>query len=202
MKDKTYKDLITVIEATYNESYKEEVFKFMWKRFKNLTDEEFTKHCERIFDTFVPTTKAPLPLIPHFLGVADYTEQDKAVTAIEKVKDTAMRIGQYESINFGDVALHRTVEYYGGWPVVAMWGEKDWQYNEKKFQETYKTFLKTSRGEKLYVLVGLHEESNRKNGYEVAPPKRIGLPWSNFEIEYKENKKLDMNFKDIVKGVD
>jgi hypothetical protein len=193
---------MTVIEATYNEKYKKEVKQFMWKRFKGLSDEEFSKCCERVFDTFVPTNKVPLPLIPHFLGVVDYTDNDKAITAIEKVKYTSMKIGQYESINFGDIALHRTIEYFGGWPVVTMWGETDWQYNEKKFQETYKTFLKTSHGDKLYILVGLHEESNRINGYEIAPPKRISLPWSNFEIEYKETKKLDMNFKDIVKGVD
>jgi hypothetical protein len=200
MKPKTFLDTITVIESTYNDSYKDEAKRFMWKRFKGLSDDEFSTCSKRVFDTFVPTVKVPLPLIPHFIRSANYTEVDKAITAIEKVKQTAIKIGQYESINFGDVALHRTIEYFGGWPVVAMWGEKDWNYNEKKFSDTYKTFLKTSHGDKLYILIGLHEESNSKNGYDIAPAKTISLPWSKHEIDHKKNIKLP-DYGDIVKGV-
>ena len=123
MKDKTFRGMITVIESMYNDSYKEEVLKFMWKRFKGLTDQNFEDCCKRLFDTFRPTTKVPLPLIPHFIDGGDFTEADKAITVIEKVKYISMKIGQHESVNFGDVALHRAIEYYGGWPVVAMWAK-------------------------------------------------------------------------------
>lgn len=202
MNENTFKKMITVIESTFNESYKDEYKVFMWKRFKGLSDQDFNKCSQRVFDNFVPTVKVPLPLIPHFIKGADYTETDKAITAIEKVKEVAIRIGVYESINFGDIALHRSIEYFGGWPVVAMWGEKDWQFNEKKFKDTYITFLKTSDGKKLVHLVGIFEETNRLGGYEIAPPKTISLPWSQHKIEYKETKKLDTNYGDIVKGVE
>jgi hypothetical protein len=200
MNNKKFLESLSLIETTYNEKYKDGYINILWNRFKEFNDMDFNSMVSGILDTFKPTVKIPLPIIPHFLECARINNEGKAVQAIEKVKQSAMNVGQYRSINFGDEALHRTIENYGGWPVVAMWGERDWQWNEKKFSDTYKAFLGCSEYTGSH-LVGLCEEDNLKNGWEVEKPTMVKLPWSEFkQIEHKE-KKTQIELNDIVNKV-
>lgn len=208
MNQKIFRKTITMLEHMYRDKYDESVIKFIWKKIKGCTDEEWEDVIGNITESFKPTQKVPLPIVPDFIKHLFFSVDERVKTAIEKVKYAAFKVGQYDSITFGDLALHRTIGYYGGWPIVALWGENDWQFKEKGFAETYKAFSKTSKGPSGYLL-GINEDTNIKSGHEFDDKGkkrdkfvRAKLPWSNFQIEDKTEKKIQIDFNDVVKGVE
>ena len=190
MIQQTFLDSISLFEAMYNESYKDEIIKFMWGRFKQYPDDLWSEAIAKITDTFKPTARVPLPSIPDYLAVLETSGDDKAIQAMQQVKKAAGHNGRYESIDFGDMALHTAIEAYGGWIEVAGWGDKEWGFNEKKFLSMYKSFAKIKNLKGPHHLIGIHEETNLKNGYAdaIPQPTKIQLPWSKFggAIEFKK----------------
>jgi hypothetical protein len=181
---------MTLIESMYNAIYKNEIKRFMWNRFKGYSEELWNDAIGKIVDSFKPTVRVPLPLIPDYLAVLEISGDDKAIRAMQLVKETAGSIGRYESVDFGDIALHTAIEAYGGWIEVAGWDDKDWGFNEKKILSTYKAFDKIKNLKGPLYLIGIHEETNFKNGFvtAISQPVQKKLPWSNFggAIEYKK----------------
>jgi hypothetical protein len=189
MKQETFLESMTLFEAMYNEAYKNEIKKFMWGRFKQYPEELWNEAVEKITDTFKPTARVPLPSIPDYLAVLEISGDDKAIQAMQLLKKSAGHNGRYQSIDFGDMSLHVTIDAYGGWIEVAGWGDKEWGFNEKKFLAMYKSFSKIKNLKGPHHLIGIHEETNLKNGFasSIPQPTKIQLPWSKFGgvIEFK-----------------
>ena len=191
MNETSFKKVIALMESTYNNQYSDTLIPFMWNDLKRFDNQNVINACGRILQEFVPTQRAPLPLLPHFLKHLEMSPEDKAILAISEVKEASSRIGQYRSVSFGDEALHRTIEHFGGWVKVAIWTNDQWKYNESKFSNTYKTHMKCNFG-KTGHLPGIHEITNKLGGYDDKKYNRlrtVKLPWSEFKsIEYKEQK--------------
>jgi hypothetical protein len=110
-----------------------------WPLLKHMANEEFHIAVVGIIREFIQYGKNDFPLISHFLKFCSSDAQGQAVRAISTLKACIRSIGKYESVSFGDSALHAVVEGFGGWPAVCAFSDSDWNVNEGRMIEAYKT---------------------------------------------------------------
>lgn len=132
-----------------------------WDLLKHLSDDKFEVACKNIIKEFIPTSTVPFPLVAHILKYCGDAGDNQVINAISTLKKAISRVGPYESINFNDPALHYTINAFGGWTAICSWASEDWNINEKRLMETYRTSLQTGREDCGYLL-GISE---KQNGY-------------------------------------
>jgi len=129
-----------------------------WEMLKHLPDDTFDKAIKNALQEFIPTAACPFPLVAHILKYCGEAGESKAVNAISTLK-RALKHGPYQSICFEDSALHYTVESFGGWPALCNWTAKEWDINEGRIIETYRSALMGGRTGATH-LAGLSERSD------------------------------------------
>jgi len=110
--------------------------KIYFEALKFLTDSQFNNAVQKIVESFIPTTQAPFPLIAHFLQYSGIAGTNRAQMVVLAVKKAAETVGAYNTVDFGDGALHAVINRFGGWPIVARWFD-EWKFNEKNFILAY-----------------------------------------------------------------
>lgn len=88
--------------------------------------------------------------------------QSRALVSWTRANRANFDVGQYESVDFGDPALHRVIVDMGGWPAFCCWPEEERPFKQKEFCDRYRAI--TARGvpfEAPEYLVGIHELNNR-----------------------------------------
>lgn len=121
------------------------------------------------------------PRIAHIRQACGFDNDSKALLAITMLRQTAMKSGTYDSIDFGDSTLHMVADTFSSWEDLCYWTDEDWSYNMTKMIETYKAFDKTGRSSDY--IKGYDELNN--NSFKI---RKKSLPWSNFK--QIENKKI------------
>lgn len=129
-----------------------------WKLLKHMTDDDFKTALTGVMREFVPTTANPFPLVSQFLEFSSLNAHGIATKAISTLKAYYRRVGRYESVSFGDVTLHAVVERFGGWPAICAFGDNDWNVNEGRMIETYKTMYQSGSVPDCDHLQGLSEK--------------------------------------------
>jgi len=135
MNDSTFKAGIAFLSNMYGKKCDDQTVSAYWNILKKYSDENFKMMLENLTENFIPTSQVPFPLIPHFLQACGASGRARGRIAIRAIMESGQTA--YGSVNFGDRALHATINHFGGWPVVARWGHIDWGYKEKAFLETY-----------------------------------------------------------------
>lgn len=110
-----------------------------WEALKSLSEKQFSLALENLVKNFVPTNSARFPYISQILEACGESGPRKAHSAIALLRQARSRIGKYDSVAFCDNALHYLVETYRGWHAVTSMSDKEWDINEGRMFETYKS---------------------------------------------------------------
>ena len=158
MKDTTFKSGIAYISKYLGRDMSASQISMYWQMLKHLDDETYLLGVKNALMEFIPTSAAPFPLVAHILRYCGEAGGTQATNAISKLKN-ALKHGPYQSVSFDDPALHFVVESNGGWPVLCAWSGKEWDVNEGRLLESYKSAkLGDLRGKDH--LPGIAEKSN------------------------------------------
>ena len=184
-----FKAVMGLLQKYYGHELDNMIYKMYHKALKHLTSQQFKKAAENIVQSnFRPSTRNPFPLINDFLENAGQSTEGRAISIIPHIRNAVSRIGRYESINFGDTAIHAVIDRYGGWVRICDWSDDDWKMKEKAFIEAYKAESKNNFFQKKY-LSGIHEANN--SGLCHTKPVEYYLNgYNNIQtLEYKEETK-------------
>jgi hypothetical protein len=103
------------------------------------------------------------------------TPADEAEVAWSRFLDAARRIGSYDSVDFGDEALHETVRViWGGWDQTWRLETAELPYKHAEFLKTYRAMAKRGLPPGGPML-GLTAIENAGRGYYAWVPKPINL---------------------------
>lgn len=167
--------VMATVQQYFGKNLEQDVLDLYWNSLKQFTLEEFQTASTNIMQEFNPTSAKPFPLIRDFRAMCGKDGETRAVNIISLVKAAAKKYGQYESIDFDDLALHSVIERYGGWPDIVLWSEKDWQFHERNFIAAYKAAQSAKMAGPYYVM-GLVEIANRAAGEAVSEPIAVAGP--------------------------
>jgi len=162
------------LQKYFGKDLEPSILDMYWDRLKTLPENAFKIGMVNCIDKYDQTSAKPFPLIKDILELCGESGETQAINVVALVKKTAIKYGQYESIDFGDSALHSTINRYGGWPEIVLWGEETWKFNEKKFIAAYKAAQTIEN--KMSHLPGLLENDRKDNsqyGLPVPEPIRI-----------------------------
>ena len=145
MTEQIFKENIAFLTKYLRFELSTEYVVLYWNMLKHLDDNKFKQAMNNIIKDFVPTNAVPFPLVVHFLRYCGEAGDNQIINGIAKLKKMIRVVGQYESIDFKDSALHYTINVFGGWPSICTWTDKDWDINEGRLSQTYKTAIETER---------------------------------------------------------
>lgn len=181
MNDTTFKTGIAFLSKLFGHTPDVEIIKTYWNILKKYSEGQFKIMLENITKDFVPTSQVPFPLPKHFLSAVGESGESRARLAILALTTAASKLSIYDTISFGDRALHATIERFGGWPEVANWTQDDWRFNEKNFIGTYEASSLMNYGPDR--LIGIAEF---ENGKKTLSGKQLEIAKKQEEIKYFE----------------
>jgi hypothetical protein len=123
---------------------------------KRLSPDLLAKACIHVMDNFKPTASVKFPTPAHFIEYAQGNQEERASKAVARVVAAVLKAGIYSSVSFGDRALHRTIERFGGWEEMR---DFDWQFREGNFKKAYMAELNAGDGFGPEYLEGIHEKT-------------------------------------------
>lgn len=125
---------------------------------KRLTAEQLAKACIHVMDNFKPTASVRFPTPAHFIEYATGTTEERATNAVSRVMAASRSVGPNTSVSFGDKALHRAIERFGGWEEMR---DFDWQFRESNFKKVYIAEVNAGENFGPDYLEGCYERNNR-----------------------------------------
>jgi len=154
------------LQAYFGKTIADEVLDMYFTNLEHYTDEVFAHALVNLFHNFHPSSTVPFPLISDFIEAIGDTAENRAQLAVMAVKRAAESIGSYRSVDFGDPALHATINRFGGWPEIANWANHGkWEFQEKNFMRAYISAYES--GEEDQPVMGNFEIDNMKKN-EIA----------------------------------
>lgn len=195
-----FNESMLYLQKLFGKKLEPDVMSIFWNALKGMSDEQFKESISNIVQTFIPTSTTPFPVVAHFMAKSTISPKAKAHAAVEAVKLAAENIGAYQTVSFGDRALHSVIERFGGWQTIARWGE-EWKYQEKNFMEAYLAAYeyKANGPEKL---LGIHAKDNaekvlteRQKALIAHQYKPRLIEWAGFDSAQLEapKKKQELN---------
>ena len=172
MDSKKFIEILAVLQKYYGRVLIPEMVKFYWEALKNLSDEDWASAAENIKTEWKPTAVTPFPLIVHFLEACNQSGKGRAEAVMQAINKAITRYGGYESVDFGDRALHATIDRFGGWAAICRWTQKEWDINEGRFREGYMYARNFKNSGPDYVM-GMFDAQNSAMGYALTAPKKI-----------------------------
>ena len=188
MTENTFKSGMLLLMKMFGYKLDNEMVSAYWNILKNIPDDDFLQSQSNLLKTFIPTSQVPFPTIAHFmqsLGVAGQSRTKLAINALIKASGT---VSVYNTISFGDPALHETIDRFGGWPTVASWTQEDWRYNEKNFSASYEASLISGTGPSKCLGIAEYE-----NGGKVFEGKKLEFAEKQKEVKLVHWKGFDEN---------
>ena len=164
MKDKIkFKECMAGLGLIFDKEISPALSKIYWKILEPFTDQE----CEAAFNKIISSCRF-WPKPADFLEVLQVSESDRAMGAWLKVDKAMRELGNYQSIDFGDPAIHETIERMGGWDNLGMVENKDWIWKQKEFISIYNTIRRLNP--QLGYVQGIIEKDNISRGCEEKVP--------------------------------
>lgn len=100
------------------------------------------------------------------------TSTDRALIAWGLVHGAMSSVGAYQSVDFGDAAIHQAITDMGGWPAVCRTKVDELPFVQRRFCEAFRAYAGRGCDGPPY-LTGEFEGQNRLAGKAVAPPVRL-----------------------------
>ena len=180
-------DTLGTIQKYFGKVLVDEVLEIYIERLAKLDEKDFKAASVRIMDGFSPTSTNPFPLIKDFLEAVGLDGRSRAVNIVSVVRHKIEELGQYESADFGDPALHSVIKRYGGWVEMVLNNtDQWWSLHERNFISAYESALKSGFGGPKR-LKGLHEIDNSQAGFtpDILEAKGIKPRICGFDDEVK-----------------
>lgn len=153
------------LQKYFGRKLDKEIYAMYQNRLLEIPEDKFDLAIKNLIEEFDPTSTKPFPLIKDILFHCGESSSSKAKNIVMAVKMAVSRVGRYSSIDFGDSAIHAVIERWGGWPRICDWTEKDWQINQKRFEEDFEAAKMSGISGPQYLL-GVFEISNNTNGHQ------------------------------------
>lgn len=209
MNSSTFKSHMGFMSAYFGKEIKKEIISLYWNMLKELEDDVFVLAIKNICAEFTPTSACPFPLVSHILKYCGQTGSNRANNAISLLKK-ALSFGPYSSVSFDDPALHYVIQVNGGWAVLCNWTGTQWDVNEGRLIEAYKSAVLLGKSGPDHVAGILERENGWFSLYIVADktkPKEIRCKEEVPEICFnpsgfitRELKNKNINLSIISKG--
>lgn len=122
------------LQQVYGVTLDPAVLALYGKVLQRLAPEQLAEACLNVMERFKPTAACSFPTPAHFMEYALGNAEERATNAVSRVMEAMRRVGPNRSINFGDKALHRTIERFGGWEQMR---DMEWQFQENNFKKVY-----------------------------------------------------------------
>lgn len=191
MNPETFDASIALLSKLYGHALERQVTDTYWHLLKHLSDRQFQLAVQNTIRTFRPTTQCPFPVPADLLNACGSGDEMHAHNVVTMVREAIVRVGAWDSVDFGDRALHQVIERFGGWTVICTWTHQDWQYNRRAFVEAYRA-ASAAEIKGPAALEGWINKSNRASGWfdYLKPPKRVTMQ-SNGQIRVQDTPKLE-----------
>lgn len=163
---------MAILQAAFSHEMSEEAMDVYWMVFGKVDAAQLKSAVERLVVSFTPTAACPFPVpaqIREALGDSGPRVAQRMMTMLH----AAIREhGYYDSVSFGDLALHAVIARFGGWMAVSNWKDDDWKIQEGRFLDAYKVALECGDSGPKY-LAGFFECDNTGRGYAKSIPRVI-----------------------------
>lgn len=103
------------------------------------------------------------------------THEDRALLAWGRVFDAIRRVGQYQSVAFGEPAVHAAIIDMGGWPKICASTEDELPFLQRRFCELHQAYTRRGGIDAPEYLPGLSAIANGGAGYAVKGPVPVGI---------------------------
>lgn len=100
--------------------------------------------------------------------------ETKALSAWTMVEKAIHQVGSYQSIAFEDPLIHAALEDMGGWVKLCSTTIHELPFRANEFQKRYMGFLTKKPARHPKYLIGIAEQDNAKNGFEIKAPLLVG----------------------------
>jgi hypothetical protein len=157
--EQTFERAFKPLQEIFGHQLAEEVLRIYFRHLKSrLSPEQLAKACVHVLDNFKPTSACKFPTPAHFVEYATGNLEERASQAVARVIGAARKVGPNQSVSFGDKALHRTIERFGGWEEMR---DFDWQFRETNFKKAYMAEVQAGDNFGPDYLEGCYEKTNR-----------------------------------------
>lgn len=111
--------------------------------------------------------------------------EDRAMIALQQLKQAIAEHGTYKSIKFTDAKIHAVVQALGGWVSLGEKTYDEWVWIDKDFVRIYRAFLSrdvqcpdhlVGMTEHSNAIKGITDEWYTERGLPVPQPVMIGAP--------------------------
>jgi hypothetical protein len=148
----------------------------------HLTPAQIDEAVTRIKRTWRPSGPNPYPPICEFLSAAGVSDEGGEYMAIAALRTATGKVDAYNSVSFGDPALHYAIRAYGGWVAICNWTQTDWGVNEGRLREAYRE-AKAAKADGGNHLAGIHE-CGSGTGNVVCLDLRTGAETEKIPFQY------------------
>jgi len=170
--EEVFRKSFVPLQQVFNHPLSADVLQIYFQHLgKRLTPEQFAKGCIHVIDNFKPTSACKFPTPAHFVEYAQGNLEERASQAVARIIAACRKVGPNQSVTFGDKALHRTIERFGGWEEMR---DFDWQFRESNFKKAYLAEVHAGDNFGPEYLEGCYEKTNRLTQHTwtrgVPPP--------------------------------
>ena len=170
------------LQAFYGIVIPKDRLKIYVEELGHLTPAQIDEAVTRIKRTWRPSGPNPYPPICEFLSAAGVSDDGGEHMAIAALRTATGKVDAYNSVSFGDPALHYVIRAYGGWVALCNWGQKEWDVNEGRLREAYRE-AKAAKADGGNHLAGIHE-CGSGTGSVVCLDLRTGAETEKVPFEY------------------
>lgn len=209
MTQKNFTAAMISLQKYFGKAVEDSIIALYWENLQRYTDEVFAHALIKIFHNFHPSATVPFPLISDFMEAIGDTAENRAQLAVAAVKNAAEKIGSYNSVDFGDPALHATINRFGGWPEIANWANHGkWEFQEKNFMKAYISVYESGVGDPPvmghFAIDNMAKDDNTWSEFQKSVAesgyKPLQMPWCGADFSHQvENKKEDQGLLTEVK---
>ncbi len=113
----------------------------------------------------------PTPAELRELG-GEISQKSIGLLAWESFTQADRKHGSYTSVDFDDRTINAVIRNLGGWlEITLLEGEEYYKWLRHRFIDAYEKLSRLNlSGEIVGPLIGIHDISNRSNGYEISKP--------------------------------
>lgn len=168
----SFAKLLISVAALYDKELSTIVIKLYWTTLQIYSLEDVMKAFR--IHTEDPDGGNFMPKPADIIRVIKGNSQSQCLIAWSKVERAIRLIGPYSSVVFDDVIIQAVLHEMGGWIKICQTKGKDYSFVGREFQTRYSTYRYHPPSSYPNYLVGITEQQNLTQGFNITPPLLVG----------------------------
>jgi hypothetical protein len=151
---KTYVQNILKLQKLFNHKLDSETIEcYLEYLIPRIQPDQFSKICDEIIKTFLPTSTVPFPVISHFLNEIKENNETKINDMIEILR-CGIAVGEKNMSQMGiaDQSFIQAVLSLGGPFNLRKWSNSDWKFKKGAIKDAYEFRLRRADNKKQPML--------------------------------------------------